>query len=333
MSALWSKTFGLCPKADESLRDFYSALRKAAYSISGADSFPALGRAIYDFRGTLLDESTLSAGAGRTLERILDELRSLDGLGARLCASDLPASPFRILLLLLDSVTYNPSESANAISVYPYHVGMLVRLRHPLRPRRLAGVRKTGCLPTFSGLPDETAFPCRRKLGCSILPYSGRSTSSTRCNATPREVSPAIRSFIPYFPQAGATIRHIDTRDIPQSPDGLEALAWLQAGRNSFLRFSPKRKKKRRSRIFVLGSGGGGTDDAGNPAPDIGPLLPPPFFTAAGSPRPGEKSSRRRSSSETPLMLGRSAGKNHSVETQKLRPLPVQVAPVLRSRR
>ncbi len=288
MAALWNKTFGLCPKADDSLRDFYSALRKAVYSISGAASFQALGRAVYDFRGTLLDESTLPAGAETTLERILDELRSLDGLSERLCASDLPASPFRILLLLLDSVIYNPSESANAISVYPYHVGMLIASDiHFVLDASQESARPA--LAHFSGLPEEL----RSLVGDSPDVVSALFGSFNVVNAVYCHAERGLSGYSvlhPYFLRAGAAIRHIEARDIPRSPDGLETLAWLQARAELLPSILPKAKREAALGIFVPESGGEDpTGDDGLLAPGISPPLPPPFLTAAGSPRPEKK--------------------------------------------
>ena len=286
MAALWNKTFGLCPKADKGLRDFYSALKEAAYSISGAASFPALGRAVFDFRDALLDESTLPAEAEMTLERIIDELQSLDTLGARLCASDMPASPFRILLLSLDSETYNPSESANAISVYPYHVGMLVASDiHFVLDASQESARPA--LARFSGLPEEF----RSLVGDSSDVLSALFESFNVVNAVYCHAERGLSGYSvlhPYFRRAGATIRPIDARDIPRSPEALETLAWLQARAELLPPVLPKAKREAALGIF-LSERGGGTGFAGEPAPSAAQPFPPPFLVAAASPRPVKK--------------------------------------------
>lgn len=273
MSALWKKTFALCPKADRALRDFYATLKKAAYAISGAASFPALGRALYDFRDTFLDESSLPLAAVEKLERIFEELQMLDIWQARIYAPALPANPFRILLLILDSTAYSPVETVNAISVYPYHIGMLLASDvHFVLDASQESTKPA--LAHFSDLPDELRFLASETTDISsALLASFNAVNAVYCHAE-RGLS-GYSVLHPYFSFAGAKVERMESRDIPLSPDAIELRSWLGAKAEFMPTILPKAKKEAALGTF---------------APGVGcPALPPPFFAAIDRPLPGRK--------------------------------------------
>jgi len=271
MSTLWKRTFGICPRVDNAMRDFFAALRKAAYSISDAASFPALRRALHDFRDSLLDESSLPSAVKSTLERIFEELDMMDAWQARICGSTLPATPFRILLLILESTPYSLAESANAISVYPYHVGMLIASDvHFVLDVSQESTKPA--LASLSDLPEEL----RALLGGNPDVSSNLFESFNAVNAIYCHAERGLSGYSvlhPYFSLAGAKIERIESRDIPLSPDVVETYAWLGARAELVPAILPNANKEAALGILTQGEGKQRS-------------IPLPFFTAANHPRP-----------------------------------------------
>jgi len=127
MSELWARTFSACADPGATVIDFYASLRKAALSIEGAGSFPALRRALYDFKDGFIEAENLPYEADRRLARVFEELDALEQWHSHFDHPALFAKPFDILMLELGETSYKASAQteASAISIYPFHLGML----------------------------------------------------------------------------------------------------------------------------------------------------------------------------------------------------------------
>lgn len=225
MAALWKKTFASCqsPLGAEA-RAFYDALISAAAAISGAKSFDALRRALHDFMDDFLAAPERGSPADRSIENIFNGLDALDAEHRFLGAPPLAATPFEALLIALDTTTYSPPQSANAIAVYPYRLGMLLAssahfvieasqdsLEPALMSRAPVPREIQACLPPGKDLGDAAfrAFDAVRAVYC-------HAESSLSGFTVPH----------PYFLRSGIAAEEIAMGSLPPTPDAREAMSW-----------------------------------------------------------------------------------------------------------
>lgn len=223
MAELWAKTFSLCRPPESGAAAFYASLSRAADSLAGARSFPALRRALYGFRETFLDESELPAAASRRLERVFEELDALERWQDLLGTQESAAGPFETFLLSLEGTRYRQADSANAISVYPYHIGMLTAaplhfvleaFQDALEPAK----------NYFSRIPEEMRPDTGEADISEALLSSFASVKAVYCHADQGLSGYSVPH--PYFAQKGAASLRIGGALLPFSPDSGEIRAW-----------------------------------------------------------------------------------------------------------
>ena len=254
MSELWAKTFSACADPGAPLIDFYDALRKAALSIEGAGSFSALRRALYDFKNGFFEDDALPYEADRRLARIFEELDTLEQWHTHLDQPELSAKPFDILMLALDETSYKDSAQgkAGAISIYPFHLGMLVAgsIHFVLD---LSQNSLDSALNYLSRTPKE------------LQQYLGEGTDVSRellesFNAVNAVYCHAERSLSgysvphPYFSGAGATVKTIRLDEIPMTFDSGEIQAWRESAPDMMPIAQPENRRGAAMGIFPSGS-------------------------------------------------------------------------------
>ncbi len=223
MSEIWKRTLSLCPDPGADVRAFHASLLKAARSIAGAGSFAKLRGALHEFKDKYLDEKDIDPEADRTLERIFEELDGFDQWHGYLRAPDLRASPLDILLLALDATPYRTAESANAISVYPYHLGML--LASPIH--FVMDASQDSLKPArgyFSRIPEELRDLIGEEEIDEAVLSSFDAVHAVYCHA-----GKGLSGFSvphPWFLRNAARQHMVDGQGIPPLPDALEARAW-----------------------------------------------------------------------------------------------------------
>lgn len=277
MAALWKRTFASCssPFGAEA-RAFYDALAAAAAAVAGAKSFDALRRSLHDFLDDFIAAPKRGAPADRSIENVFNGLDSLDAAHRRLGAPALAAAPFEALLFALDATIYSPPQSANAIAVYPYRLGMLLAnavhfvieasqdsLAPALARYAPAPQELQACLPPGRDLGDAVfrAFDAVRAVYC-------HAESSLSGFSVPH----------PYFLRGGIAAEEIAMGTSPLPPDERERMAW----RNSAPGTLPD-KIPRPCVEAALGILGG--DSRGEPS---GGRFPPPALSAAVQARDGK---------------------------------------------
>jgi len=229
MSELWARTFSLCTDPGATVVDFYASLRKAALSIEGAGSFPALQRALYDFKSSFLVDENVPYEADRTLARIFEELDALEQWHARLEHPTLSGKPFDILMLELGETSYKASVpgEASAISVYPFHLGMLAA--NPIH-----------FVLDVSQNSLDTALRYLSRTPKEIQPYLGEGNDASKellasFNAVNAVYCHAERNLSgysiphPYFSRDGAITKAIEGNEIPALYDSREMQAWRES--------------------------------------------------------------------------------------------------------
>ncbi len=225
MAALWKKTFASCqsPLGAEA-RAFYDALIAEAAAISGAKSFDALRRALHDFLDDFLATPKRGAPADRSIENIFNGLDALDAEYRFLGAPPLAATPFEALLIALDATTYSPPQSANAIAVYPYRLGMLL-------------ASSTHFVIEASQDSLESALmshvPAPRELQACLTPGKDLGDAAFRAFDAVRAVYCHAESSLsgftvphPYFLRNGIAAEEIAMGTLPPALDAREAMAW-----------------------------------------------------------------------------------------------------------
>lgn len=249
MSGLWSRTFSSCPDPGVDVYDFYSSIKKTALSIAGASSFESLQRALYNFKESFLEKSDVNSLADRTLARILEELEALEQWHSRLGAPDLAASPFDILLLALDSTPYKPVEKDNAISIYPYHLGMLIAC--PIH--FVLDASQQSLMPAlgyFSRIPEEVKIYLEEEVDISeTLLSSFDAVNAVYCHAEHGLSGYSVPH--PYFSRMSAIQKKIGSEQIPNLSDELEAHAWRNATAESLPDFLPVGRKHAATGFFA----------------------------------------------------------------------------------
>jgi len=239
MSELWARTFSSCPGLGATVVDFYASLRKAAFSIEGAGSFPALQRALYDFKNSFLKDENVPLEADRTLARIFEELDALEQWHARLGHPALSGTPFDILMLELGETSYKASASGagSAISVYPFHLGMLA-------------ANSLHFVLDVSQNSLDTALRYLSRTPKEIQPYFGEPNDVsnellTSFNAVSAVYCHAERNLSgysiphPYFSRNGASTRTMNGNEIPAPFDSREMQAWRESAPEMMPRMQP----------------------------------------------------------------------------------------------
>ncbi|MCE1205830.1 MAG: PD-(D/E)XK nuclease family protein [Spirochaetia bacterium] len=126
MSRIWSMTFSDARfEEKEALFNFYLLLQKKLSAVAAASSFQSLREALFDFRLTFIDDSAIPEPSENLLARIFEELVSLERTAQSLKDTNLGENPFQLFRAFLDTVQYAPHSSDSAVSVYPYHSGLL----------------------------------------------------------------------------------------------------------------------------------------------------------------------------------------------------------------
>ncbi|HWR10211.1 MAG TPA: PD-(D/E)XK nuclease family protein [Rectinemataceae bacterium] len=223
MSELWRRTFSLCPDPGAQVIALYASLNKAAHSIEGARSFDALRRALQDFKGVFLEEPETDSETDRSLQRILEELEALDQWHSHMGHPDLAASPLDALLLALDATRYKSAGTINAISVFPYHIGMLIA--SPIHFVLDVSQDSLGsALGYFSRVPREM----RTRLGEAdigeALLSSFNAVNAVYCHAEKGLSGYSVPH--PYFARLEARQVKVGRERIPEPADAAESRAW-----------------------------------------------------------------------------------------------------------
>ncbi len=126
MNRVWSMTFSDAQfEGKAALHDFYLLLQKKLSAIAAAASFQSLREALFDFRLTFIEDSGISEQSEKLLARIFEELISLERAAQSLTGVSLTGNTFQRFRAFLDTIQYAPDSSDMAVSVYPYHSGIL----------------------------------------------------------------------------------------------------------------------------------------------------------------------------------------------------------------
>jgi RecB family exonuclease len=256
MAALWKRTFSACPSPlGAEARAFYDALTAAAAAISGAKSFDALRRALHDFLDDFIAAPGRGAPADRSVENIFDGLDTLDAGHRRLGAPTLAAAPIDALLIALDTTTYSPPQSANAIAVYPYRLGMLLASSAHFAIEASQD-SLAPALARYSPAPQEflACLPPENDLGDAIF----RAFDAVRAVYCHAESS--LSGFTvphPYFLRAGIEAKEIAMGSLPPAPDALETLAWRHSAPGTLPEKLPRHSAEAALGILGLAPRGG----------------------------------------------------------------------------
>jgi hypothetical protein len=221
--SLWSKTLGLESGQAESLPSFFQRLRKSCAALSGSRSFAALEIALHAFIDDLLDEKRFQVYGTLTLERIFEELSALKSWEIRLAGKTGALKPFEVLRAMLEHRLYSPADSAQAISVYPYHLGLMsaARLHFVLE----ASVESSSAaVRLLSRVPQEISPPKDEATLTDVLFDSMDLVKTVFCHAEQSLDGYSIAH--PYFFRRSARRMAIETISIPDSPEAVETNAW-----------------------------------------------------------------------------------------------------------
>lgn len=121
---IWAEAFKTPNKADPGdwlLRDWYRLLRNRATSLCSAKDFPEIRRQWFAFRRDLLNIEEMSPADNDVLARCIEELSSLERLGA-LYPELAPRDAFSFFANLLEEVQYVSQRSPGGVSVFPWRV-------------------------------------------------------------------------------------------------------------------------------------------------------------------------------------------------------------------
>lgn len=223
MSELWKKTLSLCQDPGGQVISLYSSLNKTARSMTSARSFNALRRAIHDFMDNFLEKPPSNSEADRTLQRVLEELDALDQWHSHIGNPNLAACPLDTLLLALDATRYKIDESVNAISVFPYHIGMLIAA--PVH--FVMDVSQDSLEPAlgyFSRVPKEMRGQLIETDASEALLSSFNAVNAVYCHAEKGLSGYSVPH--PYFLRKGARQVKIGQDRIPELSDAAESRAW-----------------------------------------------------------------------------------------------------------
>ena len=278
MAALWKKTFSACPSPlGAEARAFYDALTAAAAAISGAKSFDALRRALHDFLDDFIAEPGRGTPADRSVENIFNGLDSLDAEHQRLGSPTLAAAPFDALLIALDTTTYSPPQSANAIAVYPYRLGMLLASSaHFVIEASQDSLAPA--LARYSPAPQEflACLPPENDLGDAIF-QAFDAVRAVYCHA-----ESSLSGFTvphPYFLRAGIAAEEIAMGTLPATLDALETMAWRNSAPGTLPEKLPRPSAE--AALGILGGAPRGGDAGGRCRLDPALLLALPSCDAA----------------------------------------------------
>lgn len=215
MSSLWAKTFAECMIHDPEALALYKNLVRLTSAILGADDFQALKVALFDFRTSLLDESSLDARSQATLERVFDGLEKLKAMHERLRAPDLPARPFAVLLTELERTLYSPVVKADAVSIQAYALGaLLAAKRHFVLD---ASQDSTGTAAAFfNPLPEAQATRAETEARLGELVLESFGPAAVFCHA-----DESLSGFT--VPHPFFTLRGFRAIHAPESPRRLAA--------------------------------------------------------------------------------------------------------------
>ncbi|GEM_PF-770188 len=224
MRSLWAKTLGLASEQGNSITTFFNTLRKSCAAISGSRSFSSLRIALHAFIDDLLDETHFSEYTNRTLQRIFEELSSLETWEVRLADSLPSLSPIEVLLTVLEHSRYTPTESLEAVSVYPYHLGIMCAARlHFVLEASLESVAPA--IGFLSRTPQEIGALEDEATLTEALFDSMNMVNAVFCHAETSLEGYSVAH--PYFFKRSAQRVSINTAAIPSSPESLETKAWL----------------------------------------------------------------------------------------------------------
>ncbi len=245
--------------------------------MAGAKSFDALRRSLHDFLDDFIAAPERGAPADRSIENVFNGLDSLDAEHRRLGAPALAAAPFEALLIALDATTYSPPQSANAIAVYPYRLGMLLAnavhfvieasqdsLASSLARYAPAPQELQACLPPGRDLGDAVfrAFDAVRAVYC-------HAESSLSGFSVPH----------PYFLRGSIVAEEIAMGTLPLTPDARERMAWRNSAPGTLPDALPRPCAEAALGILNGDSRGG--------KPRSGPF-PPPALSAVTQARGGK---------------------------------------------
>lgn len=174
MSGLWARTFSECRIEDSGATALYRSLVRLTSALRSARDFQALKLALFDVRTSLLDETELDDYSQATLQRIFDGLERLRVTHEKLHSPSLPAEPFSILLQELEKTLYSPVERADAVSIQPYALGVLLAAKRHF----ILDASQNSTLPAarhFNPLPENTSSlaETEARLGCLVLESFG----------------------------------------------------------------------------------------------------------------------------------------------------------------
>lgn len=175
MVQIWSRTFDDAQlDGKEELREFHALLQKKLYAIATASSFQSLREALFDFRMTFIEDSSISEKSEKLLARIFDELVSLERTALSLKSTNIGGNPFQLFRTFLDTIQYVHDTSEQSISVYPYYAGILNAA--PIHFVLEASQDSVATMKNYSHLPEslQMLLPedpnfenyCIRSLGC-----------------------------------------------------------------------------------------------------------------------------------------------------------------------
>ncbi len=223
MQEIWNNTLQLCTPEESAVPAFYRLLKKSCNAIVRASSFRTLDVAIHGFVDDFLDESRFYSYAERTLERIFAELGALEAWDEELLTAWKSLRPFEIFQCALEHRTYNPVESSEALSVYPYHLGIMVSasVHFVLEASQDSA---NGALGILSRAPEELALPRDDAALSDSLFNSFATTKALYCHAQRSLNGYSIAH--PYFSLSSAQKINVGPDSIPQTLELREAAAW-----------------------------------------------------------------------------------------------------------
>ncbi len=223
MTSLWTKTLRSRSGEDEALSSFFSLLRRSCAALSNSRSFAALRIALHAFVDDLLDEEKFPAYGTLTLERIFEELSALESWETRLSLEKGVLNPFEVFQAALQHRLYSPKDPAQAIAVYPYHLGIMIpaRMHFVLE----ASMESSGAaLQLLSRAPQEISPPLDETALTDALFDSMNLVKTVFCFAEQSLDGYGIAH--PYFFRHSALRIDIAAAMIPASPESAETEAW-----------------------------------------------------------------------------------------------------------
>jgi hypothetical protein len=280
MTSLWAKTLGSQSGQDEALSSFFSLLRRSCAALSNSRSFAALRIALHAFIDDLLDEEKFSTYSTLTLERIFEELSALESWETSLALEKGVLNPFEVFQAALQHRLYSPKDPAQAIAVYPYHLGIMIPARmHFVLEASMESSR--AALQLLSRAPQEISPSLDEAALTDALFDSMNLTKTVFCFAEQSLDGYGIAH--PYFFRHSARRIDIAAEMIPASPESAETGAWERQNA-SCLPVKLPRLSLEAAKGDFKGSGQVRREAAKIHSPHSTPGLPPPlFFDAARS--------------------------------------------------